>query len=263
MKNSSVLHAAPAAALLTVFAAALAANAQVNVTTYHNDNSRTGQNTQETVLTTANVAYSTFGKLFSVAVDGNVYAQPLVFSNVTIGGGTHNVVYAATENDSVYAIDAQNGTIYWQKSLILNGGSAIPDGILTGNLPDTWNNNIAPHYGITGTPVIDPTTNTIYVVASTDESGVHHRLHALNVASGAEKFGGPVVISGSYGGRYLQLPTTSIVQRFYYRAGMSSLPSVSPATNAPTVGFFPIARAHWRRKRSSTPILEQSAGPCG
>jgi hypothetical protein len=187
--------------LLVVAVGAHPTFAQVSVTTYHNDNSRTGQNTQETVLTTANVTYNTFGKLFSVSVDGNVYAQPLVLSNVAIGGGTHNVVYVATENDSVYAIDAQNGTVYWRESLILNGGSPIPDGILTGNPPNTWNNNIAPHYGITGTPVIDPTTNTIYVVASTDESGVHHRLHALNVASGAEKFGGPKVISGSYEGQ--------------------------------------------------------------
>jgi PQQ-like domain len=170
--------------------------AQVNVTTYHNDRARTGQNTQETILTISNVRAFQFGKLFSVAVDGPVYAQPLVLTNVTIGGGTHNVAYIATENDSVYAIDADKGTVYWKKSLILNGGKPIPDGFNS-----LWDNNISPQYGITGTPVIDPTTNTIYVVASTDESGVaYHRLHALDVTSASEKFGGPKVISGSYGG---------------------------------------------------------------
>src|ERR1700730_2062288 len=81
-------------------------HAQVNVTTYHNDNARTGQNTQETILTPANVNSAQFGKLFSVSVDGQVYAQPLYLSNVNIGGGTHNVLYVATEHDSLYAIDA-------------------------------------------------------------------------------------------------------------------------------------------------------------
>ena len=95
--------------------------AQVNVTTYHNDNSRTGQNTQETILTPANVNSAQFGKLFSVSVDGWVYAQPLYLSNVSIGGSTHNVLYVATEHDSLYAIDAAKGTILWQTSLIPSG----------------------------------------------------------------------------------------------------------------------------------------------
>src|SRR5712692_4402248 len=92
--------------------------AQINVTTYHNDNARSGRNTLETALTTSNVNASTFGKLFSVPVDGQVYAEPLVLSNVSIGGGTHNVVYVATMHDSVYAIDADNGTVYWKKSFL-------------------------------------------------------------------------------------------------------------------------------------------------
>ena len=94
--------------LLCVFSSAL--QAQVNVTTYHNDNARTGQNTQETILTPANVNSGQFGKLFSVTTDGWVYAQPLYLSNVNIGGGTHNVLYFATEHDSLYAIDADSGT---------------------------------------------------------------------------------------------------------------------------------------------------------
>jgi hypothetical protein len=182
--------------------AAQSSLAQVNVTTYHNDNARTGQNTRETTLTTSNVKLGAFGKLFSVALDGQAYAQPLVLSNVSIGGGTHNVVYVATENDTVYAIDANNGTIYWQKSLLLNGGKPVPDGYQINLAFPSWNNNVSPHYGVTGTPVIDPTTNTIYVVASDDESGiVDHRLHALDATSGTEKSGSPVTISGSYGGQ--------------------------------------------------------------
>src|ERR1700690_761023 len=112
-----------AAALCSVFASPL--SAQVNVTTYHNDNSRTGQFVQETVLTPLNVKSTKFGKLFSVAVDGWVYAQPLYLSNVSIAGGTHNVLYVATEHDSLYAIDADSGAIYWQKSFIPSDGSTV------------------------------------------------------------------------------------------------------------------------------------------
>jgi hypothetical protein len=112
-----------AASLLSVYALPL--HAQVNVTTYHNDNSRTGQNLQETTLTPANVNSSQFGKLFTVTLDGSVYSQPLYLSNVSIGGGTHNVVYVATEHDSVFAVDADAGTLYWQTSLIPSGGSTV------------------------------------------------------------------------------------------------------------------------------------------
>jgi outer membrane protein assembly factor BamB len=168
-------------------------NTQVNFTTYHYDNSRTGQNTQETTLTPLNVNSSQFGKLFSVTVDGNVYAQPLYFGNVKIAGGTHNVLYVATEHDSLYAIDADNGAVLWQQSFI--NPSA---GITTVSSDDVACTNIAPEIGITSTPVIDPATGTIYLVAKTKENGLFvQRLHALDIVSHAEKFGGPVIVSAT------------------------------------------------------------------
>lgn len=163
--------------------------AQVNVTTYHNDVARTGQNTQETTLTLANVNYSTFGKIFSVIVDGQIYAQPLVLSSVNIGGGTHNVVYIATENDSVYAADANSGYVYWHAVI----GTPVSSSSIACS-------DISPQYGITATPVIDPNHvggPIIYVVAL--NSGVY-QLHALSAQTGAEQLGGPVNIGGSYSG---------------------------------------------------------------
>ena len=169
--------------------------AQVNVTTYHNDNARTGQNTQETILTTANVNSSQFGKLFSVTVDGWVYAQPLYLSNVTISGGTHNVLYVATEHDSLYAIDANSGTIYWQISLIPSGGSTV------NSSTDLGCGDLVPEVGITGTPVIDPTTGTIYLVAKSKVNGsLVQYLHAIDVGTSAEKFGGPALIQATVPG---------------------------------------------------------------
>ena len=184
-------------ALLSLLSAVL--QAQVSVTTYHNDNVRSGENTQETILTPANVNSSGFGKLFSVTVDGYVYAQPLYMSNVqNIGGGTHNVVYVATEHDSVYAIDADNGAVLWQTSFI-NPGQGITS---LSSSSDTSCTDLVPEVGITSTPVIDPTTGTIYVLARTKEIGSYvQRLHALDIATNAEKFGGPVVISATYQGR--------------------------------------------------------------
>jgi hypothetical protein len=104
--------------LLLLSAGSASLEAQTNVLTYHNDNARTGQNTTETTLTLANVNTTQFAKLHSVSVDGYVYAQPLVMTNVSISGGTHTVVYVATMNDSLYAIDANNGSVLWQLSLI-------------------------------------------------------------------------------------------------------------------------------------------------
>ncbi len=174
---------------------AISLQAQVNVTTYHNDNSRTGQNIQETLLTPANVNSSQFGKLFTVTVDGSVYAQPLYLPNVSVGGGTHNVVYVATEHDSVFAIDADNGSVYWQASLIPSGGSTVSSSA------DLGCGDITTEVGITGTPVIDTATGTLYVVAKSKLNGtIYQYLHALDTGTGAEKFGGPANIQASVAG---------------------------------------------------------------
>ena len=174
---------------------------QVSILTHHYDPARTGANLNETILTPANVNSSQFGKLFSFPVDGQLYAQPLYLAGVSIPGrGTHNVVYAATEHDSVYAFDA-DGTAtspLWQRSFInpVAGITTVSDA----DFPQSYE-DIAPEIGITGTPVIDPSSGTLYVVAKTKENGnCFQRLHALDISSGAEKFGGPVTIQASVPG---------------------------------------------------------------
>ena len=165
---------------------------QVSVLTAQNDNARSGANLNESVLSTSNVNVSQFGRLFSRSLDGYLYAQPLYVPNVTISGsGTHNVVYVATLHNTVAAFDADNpsqATPFWQMNL---GPSwpCCPTGFLS------------PEMGILSTPVIDPATSTFYVVAATYENGSYlHRLHALDITTGQEKFGGPVVIQGSVPG---------------------------------------------------------------
>jgi Abnormal spindle-like microcephaly-assoc'd, ASPM-SPD-2-Hydin len=173
------------------------------VLTWHNDVSRTGQNLDESVLTPQNVKDTKFGKVFSYSVDGQIYAQPLYVPNVSIPGqGVHNVVYVETENDSVYAFDADglDSAPLWQVSLInpAEGITPVPCG--TDGDSDI-SCNVFPIYGITGTPVIDPTSNTMYFVARTAEpTGYYQRLHALDITTGKEEFGGPVVIQGSVPG---------------------------------------------------------------
>ena len=167
-----------------------------DVVTYHNDLARTGQNLKETILNTANVNASTFGKLRSLEVDGKVDAQPLYLSNVAkIHGGTHNVVYIATEHGTVYAFDPDDGTQLWQVST-LGSGETISDNRGCGQ--------VVPEIGITGTPVIDRSAGThgvIYVVAmSKSGSNYFQRLHALDITTGAEMFGGPKTIQASFPG---------------------------------------------------------------
>ena len=163
----------------------------VNVLTQHNDLTRDGANPNETILTTSNVNLNSFGKVFSLPVDGFVLAQPLYVSGVAVPGqGTHNILYVATEHDSVYAFDADSGTLYWQVSL----GTSVPS-------PPALYLPIPVEYGITSTPVIDPASGTIYVVPLTLENSQQvYRLHALDITTGAEKFGGPVEISASVSG---------------------------------------------------------------
>jgi hypothetical protein len=159
--------------------------------TWKNDNAHTGQQRNETILTPANVNSKHFGKKFSLTVDGYVFAQPLYVANLAIDGKNHNVVYVATEHDSVYAFDADAaGTPLWHVSFLGSAAATVP----AGNVGST----VKPEVGITGTPVIDPGSNTLYVVAETLEKGSTyvHRLHALDLATGAERPNSPVVISG-------------------------------------------------------------------
>ena len=175
------------------------ASAQVSVLTYQYDVSRAGANRSETALTPSNVNVSQFGKLFSYPVDGYVYGQPLYLPNVSIPGkGTHNLVFVATEHDSVYAFDADGpgspaaGPL-WKVSF-LNAAAGVTSVPFT----DTGCTQIVPEIGISGTPVIDPNSGTLYLVAMTKEKGNYvHRLHALDVATGQERPGSPVVIQAS------------------------------------------------------------------
>jgi hypothetical protein len=168
-----------------------------NVTTYHNDNARTGQNLSETMLTVSNVNSSSFGKLFVISVDGKVDAQPLYLTQVSIPNqGMHNVLYVATEHGSVYGFDADSGKLLWQISTLASGETTSDD---------RGCSQVTPEIGVTATPVIDPGAGphgTIYVVAmSKDGSGKYHqRLHALDVTTGAEEFGGPQNVKASFPG---------------------------------------------------------------
>jgi hypothetical protein len=167
-----------------------------DVLTYHNDNARTGQNLNETILNTSNLNVNTFGKLFVLPADGKVDAEPLYVSNLAMGTGIYNVVFVATEHDSVYAYDADTGSFLWRVTMLKSGETPSDD---------RGCSQVTPEIGVTATPVIDRLSGlhgTIYVVAmSKDSSGNYHqRLHALDITTGAEEFGGPVEIQATYPG---------------------------------------------------------------
>jgi hypothetical protein len=167
------------------------------VLTWHNDVERTGQNLSETILTPANVNATQFGKRFSYAVDGQIYAQPLYVPNVSVPGqGIHNVVYVATEHDSVYAFDG-DGLVskpLWHTSFI-NPASVTTMLCTDPSQPDCNPTIITPERGITATPVIDPVRGNIYVIAKTVENGTYTlKLYALDITTGSERLGSPVVI---------------------------------------------------------------------
>ena len=194
------------------FAIAAHAAAQVNVLTYQYDATRAGVNSQETQLTPATVNSAQFGRIATFPADGVVYAEPLYLAGVDMGAsGIHNVVFVATEHDSVYAYDADSGSSspLWQTNFLSSDVTTIP-------ASETGCGHIVPEIGISSTPVIDASTGTLYVVASTKESGDYvHRLHALDVSTGTEKSGSPVVIQGSVPGSGDGGSTVAFVPRNY------------------------------------------------
>jgi len=195
--------------------ATVAVSDLLGVLTYHNDQARDGINGKEYALTPTSVTKATFGKLFSCRVDGAVYAQPLWIKGLSVGGGVHNVIYVATQHDSVYAFDADDSpcVTYWHAHLLdaLHGGTGK-------ETPVVWNDvgqcfgDIYPEVGVTSTPVIDATTRTIYLVSASESNPTssgscsnssatfYHRLHALDLATGSEKFNAPVTIAASVPG---------------------------------------------------------------
>ena len=183
---------------LAILMVAWPAHAQVSITTNRYDGARTGANLSETQLTVSNVNVSRFGKLYSYPVDGSVYAQPLYVPGVIIGGTARNVLYVATMNDKVYAFDADGASApLWMRDF------TSPPSVTPVPITDivAANKNIVGNVGIQSTPVIDLSTNTIYLLARTKESGAYvQRLHALDIATGASRPGSPVTITGSVPG---------------------------------------------------------------
>jgi hypothetical protein len=188
--------------------------APTDVLGFHNDSASTGDYLAETTLTPANVNPATFGKVFASALDGFVLAQPLYMADVSIttgsSPGVHNVAFVATEHNSVYALDAGNGAVLWQARLqhAVHGGTVTP--VPAGDVHALLDGST--EIGITSTPVIDPATDTIYAVAfsketATDGNHYIYQLYALDVGSGAQKFGGPAVIADSLGDSYVSGPT--------------------------------------------------------
>jgi outer membrane protein assembly factor BamB len=172
----------------------------VSVTTQHNDNSRAGLNNNEIALTTSNVNTRQFGKQFVLRVDDQVYSQPLAVGKLSIAGGTHNVVFIATVNNSVYAFDGDSGTLYWQKNFTAAGMRPA----INSDMNSSWCTpymDFTGNIGIVGTPVIDTVGGHMYFVArSTDGSSFVQYLHAIDILTGAEAAAGPVKIAASVSG---------------------------------------------------------------
>jgi hypothetical protein len=172
----------------------------VSVSTQHNDNTRAGLNDHEELLTTSNVNVQQFGKQFSLIVDDQVYAQPLVAGKIDIGGAPHNVVYVATVNNTVFAFDGDNGKLYWQRNYTASGMRAPRNTDMTGACGGSYT-DFSGNMGIVGTPVIDEATNTLYFVArSTTGTRFVQHLHAVDIISGNEMAGSPVEITATYPG---------------------------------------------------------------
>ncbi len=197
----------------------------VSVLTYHNDDARDGANLNETTLNLTNVNSQQFGKIIALPVDGQIYAQPLYVPNVNVSGTLHNVVFVATENDTVYAFDADglSSQPLWERHL------ATP-------LQINDEEGISPLLGITSTPVIDPISGTMYVLTDGSENGHKvYRLHALAMASGAEMFGGPVVVTGTVQGTGYDSNNGQITleSSCYQRNGLA----LDPASNGIYISF--------------------------
>jgi hypothetical protein len=172
----------------------------VSVLTQHNDNSRLGWNDNETALTTSNVNAQQFGEVFTLAVDDQVYAQPLVVGHVSIGDGNHNVVLIATVNNTLYAYDGDDGTLYWQKSFTAPGMRPPTHVDMTGACSGSYT-DFSGNIGIVGTPVIDPATGTMYFVArSTTGTNFVQFLHAVSIVDGGEMPGSPTQITATSSG---------------------------------------------------------------
>ncbi len=206
--------------------------AQAAVLTYHNDDARDGAYLEEVTLTPANVNSTQFGKLLAYPVDGQIYAQPLYMPNLSIAGGTHDVAFVATQNNSVYAFDAdatsQNAQTFWHVGPQTLGPSVVKN--------DPYGVN--PNVGILSTPVIDATTSTMYLVVETSNTGPNGTpffLHALDVTTGADKFGGPVAINGSVPGTGDESVngTVSLGTDCYQRMALA----LNPVKNAIEIAF--------------------------
>ncbi len=190
---------APAEAAVTLSAAAFAG---INITTWQVDLQHTGNNSNETVLTPGTISSpGNFGLLFSQQMDGQTYGQPLIVSGVSVGGTPHNIVYVATEHNSLYAFDGDtnvglNASALWHATLMPAGTVPVPQSVVTSG-------DISVELGVTTTPVIDAASNTIYIVSKvqkTSDTSYHQYLYALDLATGNPKFGSPVEINPTFPG---------------------------------------------------------------